>query len=113
MLNTELKRLQANLLTKIHCDVCFSNYILDENYSLFFIFTTFKVRNFYSFVTHEKRSNRNYQLMFFQEAILWAMDRATKFIYIAVNEYLPMDVYKDNRYWPVIDDKIKEGNLYF
>ena len=51
--------------------------------------------------------------MFFQEAILWAMDRATKFIYIAVNEYLPMDVYKDNRYWPVIDDKIKEGNLYF
>jgi hypothetical protein len=37
------------------------------------------------------------------------MDRATKFIYIAVNEYLPMDVYRNNSYWPVIDDKIREG----
>ena len=37
------------------------------------------------------------------------MDRATKFIHIAVNEYLPMDVYKKNKYWPVIDEKIKEG----
>ena len=44
-----------------------------------------------------------------QEAILWAMDRASKYIYIAVNEYLPMDVYKKNHYWPVIDERILAG----
>ena len=49
----------------------------------------------------------------FQEAILWAMDRAEKYIYIAVNEYLPADVYKNNAYWPIIDDKIREGSPYF
>ena len=37
------------------------------------------------------------------------MDRASKFIYIAVNEYLPMDVYKNNHYWPDIDEKIRSG----
>ena len=37
------------------------------------------------------------------------MDRASKFIYIAVNEYLPMDVYKNNQYWPDIDEKIRAG----
>ena len=37
------------------------------------------------------------------------MGRAEKYIYIAVNEYLPADVYKNNAYWPIIDDKIREG----
>jgi hypothetical protein len=37
------------------------------------------------------------------------MDRAQKHIYVAVNEYLAQDVYRNKTAWPVLQDKLKEG----
>jgi len=42
------------------------------------------------------------------------MDRAQKHIYIAVNEYLAQNVYRDKAKWNVLQDKLKEGGVgYF
>ena len=42
-------------------------------------------------------------------AILSVIDKANEFIYIAVNEYIPVALWKNKKHWPVIDDRIKEG----
>jgi hypothetical protein len=42
-------------------------------------------------------------------AILSLIDSAEKFIYIAVGEYIPMDLFKDNEMWTVIDDRLRAG----
>ena len=46
-------------------------------------------------------------------AILSVIKNAEKYIYIAVNEYIPMDLWKKRQPWPVIDDQLREGmNLF-
>ena len=42
-------------------------------------------------------------------AILHLIDQAEEFIYIAVNEYVPMDLWKNKKSWPVIDDHLKKA----
>ncbi len=42
-------------------------------------------------------------------AILSVIKKANKFIYIAINEYIPVALWKGKKRWPVIDDQIKEG----
>ena len=42
-------------------------------------------------------------------AILSVIDNAQKYIYIAVNEYIPMDLWKKRQPWTVIDDKLRQG----
>lgn len=42
-------------------------------------------------------------------AILHVINSATEYIYIAVNEYIPMDLWKRREPWTVIDDQIREG----
>ena len=42
-------------------------------------------------------------------AILNVINNAQEYIYIAVNEYIPMDLWKRRKPWTVIDDKIREG----
>ena len=42
-------------------------------------------------------------------AILKIIDKAEKFVHIVVGEYLPMDVYKSQKPWKIIDTKIKQG----
>ena len=44
-------------------------------------------------------------------AILSVIDNAQKYIYIAVNEYIPMDLWKKRQPWTVIDDKLRQGIL--
>ena len=36
-----------------------------------------------------------------------------KFIYIAVNEYIPMDLWKKQEPWTPIDDQIKEVDICY
>ena len=43
------------------------------------------------------------------EAILHIINSAKKYIYIAINEYIPMDLWKNKESWTVIDDQIREG----
>ena len=42
-------------------------------------------------------------------AILKIIDKAEKFVHIVVGEYLPMDAYKSQKPWKIIDTKIKQG----
>ena len=42
-------------------------------------------------------------------AILKLIDEAEKYIYIAVNEYVPMDLWKTKKSWPVIDNQLKKA----
>lgn len=42
-------------------------------------------------------------------AILHVIGTAAEYIYVAVNEYIPMDLWKRREPWTVIDDKIREG----
>ena len=44
-------------------------------------------------------------------AILQIIDKAEKFVHIVVGEYLPMDAYKGQKPWKIIDTKIKQGIL--
>ena len=44
------------------------------------------------------------------EAIVHIINTAKKYIYIAINEYIPMDLWKKRQPWTVIDDQIREGN---
>ena len=46
-------------------------------------------------------------------AILSVIKNAEKYIYIAVNEYIPMDLWKKRQPWPVIDDQLREGTSLF
>lgn len=41
------------------------------------------------------------------DAILNVIKHAQKFIYIAVNEYIPMDLWKNKQPWTIIDDQIR------
>jgi phospholipase D3/4 len=43
-------------------------------------------------------------------AILSLIDSAEKFIYIAVGEYIPMDLFKNNEMWTVIDERLRAGS---
>jgi hypothetical protein len=43
-------------------------------------------------------------------AIVHAIDSADKFIYIAVGEYVPMDLFKQHKPWTMIDDRLRAGN---
>ena len=43
------------------------------------------------------------------KAILHVINAASEYIYIAVNEYIPMDLWKNQKPWTVIDDQIREG----
>ena len=45
-------------------------------------------------------------------AIISLIDSAEKFIYIAVGEYIPMDLFKDNEMWTAIDDRLRAGIDY-
>jgi hypothetical protein len=38
-----------------------------------------------------------------------AIDAAEKFIYIAVGEYVPMDLFKSHKPWTMIDDRLRAG----
>ena len=42
-------------------------------------------------------------------AIVSAIDAAEKFIYIAVGEYVPMDLFKQHKPWTMIDDRLRAG----
>jgi hypothetical protein len=42
-------------------------------------------------------------------AIVSAIDAAKKFIYIAVGEYVPMDLFKQHKPWTMIDDRLRAG----
>ena len=43
------------------------------------------------------------------QAIVHIINSAKKYIYIAINEYIPMDLWKKKQPWTVIDDQIREG----
>ena len=43
------------------------------------------------------------------DSILHTIDKADKFIYIAIGEYIAGDVYKTNSTWRVIDDRLVLG----
>ena len=43
------------------------------------------------------------------DSILHTIDKADKFIYIAIGEYIAGDVYKTNSTWRVIDDRLVVG----
>ena len=42
-------------------------------------------------------------------SILHVINSAQEFIYIAVNEYIPMDLWKKRKPWTVIDDCLREA----
>ena len=42
-------------------------------------------------------------------AILYLIDQAEEFIYIEVNEYVPMDLWKNKKSWPIIDNHLKKA----
>ena len=44
-------------------------------------------------------------------AIIDAIDAAEQFIYIAVGEYVPMDLFKQHKPWTMIDDRLRAGSL--
>ena len=44
-------------------------------------------------------------------AIIDAIDAAEQFIYIAVGEYVPMDLFKQHKPWTMIDDRLRAGWL--
>ena len=44
------------------------------------------------------------------QAIVHIINSAKKYIYIAINEYIPMDLWKKRQPWTVIDDQIREGD---
>ena len=44
-------------------------------------------------------------------AIVSAIDAAEKFIYIAVGEYVPMDLFKQHKPWTLIDDRLRAGEI--
>ena len=44
-------------------------------------------------------------------AIVSAIDAAEKFIYIAVGEYVPMDLFKQHKPWTLIDDRLRAGEM--
>lgn len=43
------------------------------------------------------------------QSILHVIKQAQKYIYIAVNEYIPMDLWKNRQPWTVIDDQLREA----
>ena len=43
-------------------------------------------------------------------AIIETIDNAEKFIYIAVADYVPMRIFGEREYWPLIDDRLRMGN---
>ena len=43
------------------------------------------------------------------DSILYIINSAKRFIYIAVNEYIPMDLWKKRQPWTVIEDAIKKA----
>ena len=45
-------------------------------------------------------------------AILHLIDAADKFVYIAVGEYIPMDLFKNNELWTAIDDRLRAGTSF-
>ena len=47
------------------------------------------------------------------QAIVHIINSAKKYIYIAINEYIPMDLWKKKQPWTVIDDQIREGETSF
>ena len=45
--------------------------------------------------------------------ILSLIRNAEDYIYIAVNEYIPMDLWKKREPWTVIDDSIRKGSIVY
>ena len=43
------------------------------------------------------------------EAILHVIKSAQKYIYIAINEYIPMDLWKNQQPWTPIDDELRKA----
>ena len=37
---------------------------------------------------------------------------AEKFVYISVADYVPMRIFGEREYWPLIDDRLKMGMIF-
>ena len=42
-------------------------------------------------------------------AIVDTIDAAEEFIYISVADYVPMRIFGERQYWPLIDDRLRMG----
>ena len=44
-------------------------------------------------------------------AIIDTIDKAQKFVYVSVADYVPMRIFGEREFWPFIDDRLRIGTI--